>query len=52
MSERLLVKEWEVSAFDRVKNEWTTTTNHSYESVPEITPVEALSVRPTGMVAE
>lgn len=25
-----LAKTWEVSAFDRVNNEWTTTTNHSY----------------------
>lgn len=40
MSEKRLVKEWEVSAFDRAKNEWTTTMNHSYETVPEITPVE------------
>lgn len=38
--ERRLVKEWEVSAFDRVKNEWTTTTNHSYEQVEGIAPVE------------
>lgn len=34
--ERKQTKEWEVSAFDRVNNEWTTTTNRAYETVPEI----------------
>ena len=36
MSERKLIKEWEVSAFDRVNNEWTTTMNHAYEPHVEI----------------
>ena len=40
MSELQLRKEWTVSAFDRVNNEWTSTTNKSFESVPEIKPVE------------
>lgn len=31
MSERRLSKEWEVSAFDREKGEWTTAMNHAYE---------------------
>jgi UDP-2,3-diacylglucosamine pyrophosphatase LpxH len=31
MSEKILTNEWEVSAFDRVNNEWTTTTNRAYE---------------------
>lgn len=31
MSERRLKNEWEVSAFDREKGEWTTTTNRAYE---------------------
>lgn len=35
MSERQLKNEWEVSAFDREKGEWTTTMNHSYEHVAE-----------------
>lgn len=43
--ERRLVKEWEVSAFDRVKNEWTTATNRSYEPVQEFTPVEVSPLR-------
>ena len=30
VSEKRLVKEWDVSAFDRVSNEWTTTVNKSY----------------------
>lgn len=34
--ERRLTKEWEVSAFDRVNNEWSTTMNHAYEPVSEI----------------
>ena len=37
MTEKRLFKEWEVSAFDRVENEWTTTMNHAYEVVPEVT---------------
>lgn len=37
MAERLS-KRWEVSAFDRVNNEWTTTTNHAYE--PEVSEDE------------
>jgi len=40
MPERRLVKEWTVSAFDRVNNEWTSTTNQSYEQAPDIKPVE------------
>lgn len=37
MPERRLTNEWEVSAFDREKGEWTTTTNHAYEPVdPEV----------------
>lgn len=31
-----LTKTWEVSAFDRVNNEWTTTLNHAYEHKPEV----------------
>lgn len=34
-----LIKTWEVSAFDRVNNEWTTELNHSYDhTVPEEVP--------------
>lgn len=40
MPERMLKKEWEVSAFNRETNEWSTAMNHSYETVPDITPVE------------
>lgn len=40
MAERQLVKEWEVSAFNRETNEWTTTTNRAYEQAPDITSVE------------
>jgi len=36
MTEKRLTKEWEVSAFDRESNEWTTTMNHAYEAIPEI----------------
>jgi len=35
MTERRLTKEWEVSAFDRVNNEWTTAMNHAYEPVAD-----------------
>lgn len=39
MAEGRLVKTWEVSAFDRVNNEWTTELNHSYDhTVPEQIP--------------
>lgn len=41
MPERRLTKEWEVSAYDREKGEWTTAMNHSYEQAPDIKPVEA-----------
>jgi hypothetical protein len=34
--EQKLTKTWDVSAFDRVNNEWTTTQNHAYEVTPEI----------------
>lgn len=34
--EKRQTKEWEVSAFDREKGEWTTAMNHAYEVVPEI----------------
>lgn len=40
MSNRRLVKEWTVSAFDRVNNEWTSTVNQSFEDAPDIKPVE------------
>ncbi len=39
-NEKKLTKEWEVSAFDRVNNEWTTTMNHAYEpqvDIPDFT---------------
>lgn len=36
-------KSWEVSAFDRVNNEWTTTMNHAYDHTREFDP--ALLVR-------
>jgi len=36
MTEKRLSKEWEVSAFDRVNNEWSTTMNHAYEVTPEL----------------
>jgi len=36
MTEKRLTKEWEVSAFDRESNEWTTTMNHAYEAIPDI----------------
>jgi hypothetical protein len=38
MSEPRLTKTWDVSAFDRVNNEWTTTQNHAYDTTPEVTP--------------
>ena len=31
-------KSWEVSAFDRVNNEWTTTMNHAYDHTQEFDP--------------
>lgn len=30
-----LTKTWEVSAFDRVNNEWTTTLNHAFDHTPD-----------------
>lgn len=36
--EKRLTKEWEVSAFDRVNNEWTTTMNHAYEHAEDFDP--------------
>lgn len=47
MSERQLTKTWEVSAFDRVNNEWTTTENHAYEEVPEAPTWQAERARIT-----
>lgn len=35
MDERKLKNEWEVSAFDREKGEWTKSLNHSWEIVPD-----------------
>lgn len=48
--ERRLTKEWEVSAFDRVNNEWTTTMNHAYElqaDVKDLLVTQAPPVRIT-----
>jgi hypothetical protein len=49
-----LVKTWEVSAFDRETNEWTTTTNSSYEHSPNaedlaevFEPATAARITPT-----
>lgn len=44
MSEKRLSKEWTVSAFDRVNNEWSTTTNQSYEHVPDEVDIRELLV--------
>lgn len=44
MSEKRLSKEWTVSAFDRVNNEWTSTTNQSYEHTPEDIDIQELIV--------
>lgn len=38
MSERRLKNEWDVSAFDREKGEWTTTVNRSYEHIADTEP--------------
>jgi len=53
-TKRVLKKEWEVSAFDREANEWTTTINHGYEheknpeDIAEVyKPVEAAKISPT-----
>ena len=35
-----LTKTWEVSAYDHKEGEWTTTTNHAYEHVPDVTIFE------------
>lgn len=40
-----LKNSWDVSAFDREKGEWTTTTNHSYEHTPTETDITDLLVR-------
>lgn len=45
MSERRLSKEWTVSAFDRVNNEWTSTENQSYEHIPDPVELQKLLVR-------
>lgn len=45
MSERRLVKEWEVSAFNRESSEWSTTMNHSYEQTADIRPVEVSPIK-------
>ena len=45
MSERRLSKEWTVSAFDRVNNEWTSTENQSYENIPDPVELQGLLVR-------
>lgn len=45
MSEKRLSKEWDVSAFDRENNEWTTTVNKSYEHIPDGQDLEDLIVR-------
>ena len=42
MSEKRLSKEWDVSAFDRENNEWTTTVNKSYEHIPDGQDLEDL----------
>lgn len=44
MSERRLKNEWEVSAFDREKGEWTTALNHSWEVTPDGADIENLLV--------
>lgn len=46
--EKRKTKEWQVSAFDRVNNEWTHTTNEAYEIVPDVDLVrEAPPIRIT-----
>ena len=45
MSERRLKNEWDVSAFDREKGEWTTTVNRSYEHTNDDVDIESLLVR-------
>lgn len=51
--EREPTKSWEVSAFDRVNNEWTTTMNHAYDHTQEFDPnvlvrqAPAIQVRPS-----
>lgn len=45
MAERRLSKEWTVSAFDRVNNEWTSTDNQSYENIPDAVELRPLLVR-------
>lgn len=50
MPEERLAKTWDVSAFDRVNNEWTTTQNHSYENaaIPEdFVALQAVAARIT-----
>lgn len=44
MSERRLKNEWDVSAFDREKGEWTTTVNRSYEHLPDGKDLQELVV--------
>lgn len=50
-NEERLTKTWEVSAFDRVNNEWTTTLNHAYEPIPDaqefITQAQPMVIKPT-----